>query len=90
MDLAEAVKKAKATVGEVFAGEGVGELRLEEVVFATYGDGWKVTVSFLRPLSSGGDAIAVAFGGRTRYHKVVEMDSRGEVLSVKNRDNPSG
>ena len=49
MDVREAVKKAKEGLATIFEGEGVSDLRLEEITFSQGPPTWNVTISFRRP-----------------------------------------
>lgn len=94
MDVKEAVQRAKECIAEVFGGEDIGGLRLEEVVFADPSPRWKITISFMRPESLAGVAATLAAISGQQYKrslKVVEIsDDSGRVLSVTNRLWPNG
>jgi len=49
MDVKEAVALAKKYVGEVFAGEPISDVGLEEVEFDDVAGIWAVTIGFSRP-----------------------------------------
>lgn len=91
MDVKQAVQVAKDYVLDLFAEDGVGGLRLEEIERGADGV-WDVTLGFARPLALVGPAGE--FLGRMRgepagprvYRIVRVRDSDGEVLSVKIRE----
>ena len=89
MDVQEAVQIAKELIREVFSGEDIGSVRLEEVVFERGGK-WKITISFTRPrVVRGAEAAFAVFGGQqySRSMKVVLIDEdSGDVVSVTNRE----
>lgn len=89
MDVKEAVRKVKECIQEIFGGEEIGALRLEEVVFADPSPQWKITISFTRPEPlTGVSATLAAISGpqHERSLKVVEIsDDSGRVVSVTNR-----
>jgi hypothetical protein len=86
MDVKEAVSFAKDYVAELFAGENVLELGLEEV--EKIGDFWYVTIGFRRPWQINKAAIAgLGYGPQQRSYKVVKLnDTLKEVESVKDRE----
>ena len=51
MDVKEAVATAKKYVTEVFEGEDLADMGLEEVVFDDEADIWKVTIGFMHSSS---------------------------------------
>ena len=80
MDVKEAVALAKAHIFELFAGEGVEDIGLEEVEYTETGNIWRITIGFTRPWDRSG------FLRSTRSYKVVNIAATGRVLSVKNRE----
>ena len=85
MEVNEAVALAKKYVGEVFAGEPIKNLGLEEVEFDEKSGVWCVTIGFSRPWDSTG-AIAAMFPGKRDYKVVRISDSDKKMISVKNRE----
>ena len=49
MDVKEAAQTAKAYVAELFAGEQITNLGLEEAEFDRLSNTWKITIGFSRP-----------------------------------------
>ena len=95
MDVKEAVKTAKAYVADLFEGEGLESIGLEEVVFEDEADVWKITIGFARPwdrVKGVTEAMsALSFGGspewKRRSFKVVRIeDGSGKVLSLTSRE----
>lgn len=91
MDVKEAVKKAKRHLSELFSGETISHVGLEEVVFDDASNCWKITVGFFRPwdqkLDAGNPLFALTGKEyRRRTYKVVEIDDEsGEARSLTNR-----
>ena len=92
MDVKEAVETAKKYVTELFEGESMENLGLEEVVYEA--DVWKITVGFNRPwdqIKNLADALSAASEGqipewRRRSYKIVQIDDpTGKVISMTNR-----
>lgn len=87
LNVKEAAKKAMAFVADIYAGDPINELRLEEVDFEEIGASaaWFITVSFSRadetsPLPKG------LFGDQSREYKMVSVDAQsGEINSMKQR-----
>ena len=95
MDVKEAVATAKKHVAEVFEGEDLADVGLEEVVFDDEEDVWKVTVGFNRPwdrLKGLADVMSAASAGeipewKRRSFKVVRIEDRtGRVVSLTHRE----
>ena len=97
MEVKDAVVRAKAYVEELFAGEGVVDIRLEEVEHDEAQGAWSITLGFLRraeaeptrvdPFSTGLSAALRAIAVQTRSYRVVRIrESDGAVLSVKLKD----
>ena len=94
MDVKEAVATAKKHVAEVFEGEDLADVGLEEVVFDDEADVWKVTIGFNRPwdrLKGLADVMSAASAGeipewKRRSFKVVRIEDRtGRVMSLTHR-----
>lgn len=95
MDVKEAVRAAKEYVNEVFAGENVVHVSLEEVLFDESENAWKVTIGFFRAWDDSRDArdrLSRPFGlpeWKSRAYKVVKMDDEtGKVVSLTHRRFP--
>ena len=87
MDVKEAVAVAKDYVGDLYAGEEIADLGLEEVEFDHVSNEWSVTIGFLRPWNRTlPDALALARRASARSYKVLRIDDdSGEVKSLKDR-----
>jgi hypothetical protein len=95
MDVKEVVDLAKSYVKDLFVGEAIFDLGLEEVEFDEKGRRWNVTIGFSRPwdkpvYGTVGEKLA-ALAERTtsprRSYKVVRIDDvSGRVLALKNRE----
>ena len=96
MDVKEAVRKAKDYVGEMFEGENLQNVGLEEVTFDDLSDRWLVTVGFSRvweysePIAwketLGGKSPRPGSGGHREY-KVIEIsDEDGKAHSIRIRE----
>ena len=92
MDVKEAVRAAKEYVNEVFAGENVRHVSLEEVLFDESENAWKVTIGFFRAWDDSRDTGARLLGlpdWKSRAYKVVKMDDEtGKVVSLTHRRFP--
>jgi hypothetical protein len=90
----QAIAKAKSSVLEMFADEGVRDITLEEVRFDADRGHWLITIGFYRPRSA---AAAQAVGGpfsfdpltTPRLHKAfktVRIDDESEsFISIEHR-----
>ncbi|KQT52817.1 MULTISPECIES: hypothetical protein [unclassified Aureimonas] len=86
---AEAVSSAKRGIAELFVGESIQNLGLEEIEYSDDERVWHITLGFSRPwddrrgLSNllGADALA------NRHYRVVKVrDEDGAIISVKLRE----
>ena len=87
VDVKEAVRTAKEYVGELFDGEEIDNVRLEEVVFDDESDQWLITIGFSRPWDRP-KALSAALreDPLKRSYKVVRInDADGRVMSLKDR-----
>ena len=87
MEVKEAVRTAKAYVTELFAGEEITNVGLEEVQFDESTDDWKITIGFSRPWDRR-NALTSALTSRClgRSYKVLAIDDKtGRVGSLKDR-----
>lgn len=85
MDVKEAVALAKKYVDEVFAGEPISDVGLEEIEFDDVAGIWSITIGFSRPWETT-KGLAASFLPTKRDYKVVRIsDVDRKMLSVKNR-----
>ncbi len=86
MQAKEAVQTAKACVVDLFADEGMADVRLEEIEEGEgdMADSWMVTIGFLRPDQ---DSIPTLLGKQPeRSYKIVRIrNADGHILSVRDR-----
>jgi hypothetical protein len=94
VDVKQAIGAANAFLQAVFAGQGVRDIRLEEVEFNEVPHQWQITFSFLRSIPfeeipAPQRAIESVLGNRTKYcreYKSVVVDGQnGEAKSIKMR-----
>lgn len=86
MDAKEAIGAAKTWIADIYAGESIANVGLEEVKFDDTADEWLITVGFSRPWDR--TVVASITGGphERRSYKVVRLRDRdGRVLSVEER-----
>ena len=88
MDVKQAVQAAKQYVSELFEGEPITNVGLEEVVYEDESDTWEITVGFSRPWHrknplTAAERLASPF---ERSYKVVQIDDKsGKIESLKDR-----
>ena len=87
MDVKEAVSVAKRYVSDLYVGEGIADVGLEEVEFDRVSNQWSVTIGFARPWNRTlPTALALASRASDRSYKVLRIDDdSGEVKSLKDR-----
>lgn len=87
MDVREAVAVAKSYITDLYVGEEIADVGLEEVEFDHASNEWNVTIGFLRPWNRTlPDALALARRASARSYKVVRIDDdSGAVLSLRDR-----
>ena len=96
MDVKEAVRTAKEYIADIYAGENVQHVGLEEVVFDETENAWKVTIGFFRPWDGTQQSLVEKIerlsktspypGWKQRSFKVVHIDNRtGEAFSMTHR-----
>ena len=86
MDVKQAVALAKTHIADLFSGEGMVNLGLEEVEFDDAREQWRITLGFSRAWDRQSGLAALANGGMGRTFKVVTVDKDGKAVSVKNRE----
>ena len=89
MDVMEATQTAKRYIVELFTGEQIANVGLEEVEFDDTRDEWSVTIGFSRPWDNHTQLSTHPLTQRKlpeRSYKVVRIsDESGEVKSLKDR-----
>jgi len=91
MDVKDAIRIAKAYVGEVMADEQVADLGLEETEYDPTAGRWSITVGFARPWHTPrtrAQEVLEKLGATTawrRTYKVITIADDGQVLSMKDR-----
>ena len=87
MEVKEAVQVAKEYLRDLFEGEEVDYVGLEEVEFDNASNEWKVTVGFSRPWDCPSSlSAAMRDEPLRRSYKVVRIkDTNGKVTSVRDR-----
>ena len=90
MDVKEASQIAKDYLTDLFEGERIYNVGLEEVEFDEYSKTWKITVGFSRPWDTR-NVLTAALGERRpeRSYKVARIDDKGNVMSVTDRFLPA-
>ena len=88
MGVKEAVSRAKHYVADLFEGENLTNLGLEEVERDTNAGVWRVTVGFSKPWNTARNAFTAISGEpiAKRAYRVVTINNDGEVTSVKRRN----
>ncbi len=87
MDVKEAVREAKQYVLELFAGEEIMDLGLEEVKLDECSNAWKVTLGFSRPWDRRfAPPVNLREYAQRRSYKVLCInDETGQVESLEDR-----
>ena len=87
VDVKQAVRTAKTYVGEIFDGEEIDYVGLEEVVFDDESGQWLITIGFSRPWDRPKTlSAALREDPLQRSYKVVRInDADGHIVSVKDR-----
>ncbi len=87
MDVKEAARTAKEYVADLYAGEEIMNVGLEEAEFDNRSNDWKITIGFSRPWDRKTNLAAALEGGLpARSYKVVRIDDDdGHIISLKDR-----
>lgn len=87
MHVKEAARTAKSFIADLFEGEAIAHVGLEEVDFDEVSNEWRITIGFSRPWDHKNPLTAALAAGRPgRSYKVVRVnDVDGRVRSVKER-----
>jgi hypothetical protein len=87
MNVKEVVKLAKEHILDLFADEEISNLGLEEVHFYEEKGEWMVTLGFSRPWDEPRNTLASLAQSTVpqRSYKIVYIDDKGQVKSVRNR-----
>ena len=87
MDVKEAVRTAKDYVTELFSGEEITFVGLEEVVYNEEANSWKITIGFSRPWNNRNAFATPPSDWRTmRSYKVLSVNGdSGRVESLTDR-----
>lgn len=88
MDVKQAVQIAKQYVSDLFEGEPIANIGLEEVVYEDESNTWKITVGFSRPWHRKSPLTAAEMlgGPFERAYKVVQIDDgTGKIESLMDR-----
>ena len=91
MDAKQAVSRAREYLVELFDGEEISEVGLEEVDFDGMQNEWRITLGFSRPWDRRAD-LGTALAGRPspRSYKVIRIhDPDGEIKSLTDRVLPA-
>ncbi len=93
MDMKEAARTAKEHVADLYAGEEITDIGLEEVEFNDHSNDWVITIGFSRPWDRKINNLAATLERKqvpARSYKVVRIDDDdGRVTSLKDRLLPS-
>ena len=87
MDVKEAVKRAKEYLTDLYQGEEITNVGLEEVVFEDRSNSWKITIGFSRPWDHKNALVATLADNRSlRSYNVLSInDDSGKVESLMDR-----
>ena len=83
-DARQAVETARRHLEQLFTGEKISDVGLEEVEFDDKSLNWKITISFARPWDQ---KLTASLGARNlgRSYKVVQIKKDGSMVSIKDR-----
>ena len=83
MEVKQAVRLAKVYIADLYEGEDISDIGLEEVDFSD--NEWRVTIGCFRPWERHDNKLFIS--SRQRSYKVVRInDNHQEVAAVKNLD----
>ena len=86
MDVKQAARTARLFISDLFEGEEIAHVGLEEVDFDETSNEWKITIGFSRPWDQKHVPAALDEVRLTRSYKIVRInDDSGSVISVKHR-----
>ena len=87
MEVKEAAQMAKEYLIDLFAGEEITNVGLEEVEFDNMSNDWKITIGFSRPWDQNkGFITALGESRPARSYKVIRISDTGShVVSLKDR-----
>ena len=86
MNVKDVVQKAKSYILDLFEGEEVLNVGLEEVDMDLLDDTWRVTIGFSRPWDKSVQSV-LSGSSVFRSYKVVRIsDKSGKILSVTDRN----
>ena len=87
MDAREAVQAAKQYIAELFEGEPLMNVGLEEVVYEDGSEEWEITLGFSRDWNRKSPIFpSTDEASQKRYYKLIRIDDEtGKVNSVTNR-----
>jgi hypothetical protein len=90
MEVGEAINQAKQAFSQIFAGEKISDITLEEVNYDEATNVWEITLGFTRQSLDRSNPLANALLAVNpkleRSYKVVRISDLGKFLSVKNRE----
>ncbi len=86
MDVNKAVHLAKRYVANIFAGEQITNVGLEEVKFNHVSKCWQITIGFSRPWDYSRNLLTPGQPEKRTYKVVNIKDENSLVLSVENRE----
>ena len=94
MNMKEAARTAKEYVADLYAGEQITDVGLEEIEFDDRSNDWVVTIGFARPWDQRINSLAATLERKrvpARSYKVVRIDDDddGRITSLKDRLLPS-
>ena len=84
MDVKEAVRTAKEYLVNLYDGEDIADIGLEEVVFNDELHNWNITIGFTRPWDTRNNVVT-ALRLRRSYKVVSIDDTTGRVESLTDR-----
>lgn len=85
-----AVDIAKREINDIFEGEEIRNVGLEEIVHDSDANQWRITIGFSRPWETDGPSGKSLFGSRQpRSYKMVRIDDNTrEVVAITDRALP--